>query len=112
MSGDPSGAPAWVRDIARVGAGPGWFEPDGVVWRVHGDLSTLVGGVAALLGQAGRIENKEFLAAALTMHSVEGRHAATIAELLGENPAPQGPYAKPVFAADVINQLQSLTAPG
>jgi uncharacterized protein (DUF2236 family) len=52
VSGDPTGAPAWVRDIARVGTGPGWFEPDGVVWRVHGDLSTLVGGVAALLGQA------------------------------------------------------------
>jgi uncharacterized protein (DUF2236 family) len=51
VSGDPTGAPAWVRDIARVGSGPGWFEPDGVVWRVHGDLSTLVGGVAALLGQ-------------------------------------------------------------
>lgn len=52
VSGDPSGAPAWVRSIASVGDGPGWFEPDGVVWRVHGDLSTLVGGVAALLGQA------------------------------------------------------------
>ena len=52
VSGDPTGAPDWVRDIARVGTGPGWFEPDGVVWRVHGDLSTLVGGVAALLGQA------------------------------------------------------------
>ncbi len=52
VSGDPSGAPPWVRDIARVGTGSGWFEPDGVVWRVHGDLSTLVGGVAALLGQA------------------------------------------------------------
>src|SRR4051812_36858229 len=51
VSGDPTGAPEWVRDIARVGAGPGWFEPDGIVWRVHGDLSTLVGGVAALLGQ-------------------------------------------------------------
>ncbi|UOY02023.1 oxygenase MpaB family protein [Blastococcus sp. PRF04-17] len=51
VSGDPSGAPDWVRDIARVGTGPGWFEPDGVVWRVHGDLSTLIGGVAALLGQ-------------------------------------------------------------
>jgi uncharacterized protein (DUF2236 family) len=51
VSGDPTGAPEWVRDIARVGTGPGWFEPDGVVWRVHGDLSTLVGGVAALLGQ-------------------------------------------------------------
>ncbi len=51
VSGDPTGAPDWVRDIASVGEGPGWFEPDGVVWRVHGDLSTLVGGVAALLGQ-------------------------------------------------------------
>jgi uncharacterized protein (DUF2236 family) len=51
VSGDPTGAPEWVRDIARVGAGPGWFEPEGIVWRVHGDLSTLVGGVAALLGQ-------------------------------------------------------------
>ncbi|MFC5379414.1 oxygenase MpaB family protein [Aquipuribacter nitratireducens] len=52
VSGDPTGAPSWVRDIALVGDGPGWFEPDGVVWRVHGDLATLVGGVTALLGQA------------------------------------------------------------
>ena len=51
VSGDPTGAPDWVRDIGRVGEGEGWFAPDGVVWRVHGDLSTLVGGVAALLGQ-------------------------------------------------------------
>ena len=51
VSGDPTGAPDWVRDIARVGEGPGWFEPGGVVWHVHGDLSTLVGGVGALLGQ-------------------------------------------------------------
>ena len=51
VSGDPTGAPDWVRDIASVGEGPGWFPPDGVVWRVHGDLSTLVGGVGALLGQ-------------------------------------------------------------
>jgi uncharacterized protein (DUF2236 family) len=51
VSGDRTGAPQWVRDIATVGEGPGWYEPDGVVWRVHGDLSTLVGGVCALLGQ-------------------------------------------------------------
>ncbi len=51
VSGDPTGAPDWVREIATVGAGPGWFEPGGVVWHVHGDLSTLVGGVGALLGQ-------------------------------------------------------------
>jgi uncharacterized protein (DUF2236 family) len=52
VSGDPSGTPRWVRDIGQVGSGRGWFEPDGVVWRVHGDLSTLVGGVTALAGQA------------------------------------------------------------
>ena len=52
VSGDATGAPDWVRDIASVGTGAGWFEPDGVVWRVHGDLSTLAGGVAALLSQA------------------------------------------------------------
>lgn len=51
VSGDPTGAPDWVREIGTVGEGDGWFDPDGVVWRVHGDLSTLVGGVAALLGQ-------------------------------------------------------------
>ena len=51
VSGDPTGAPDWVREIASVGDGPGWFEPGGVVWRVHGDLATLVGGVGALLGQ-------------------------------------------------------------
>ncbi|WP_432572438.1 oxygenase MpaB family protein [Kineococcus sp. SYSU DK005] len=51
VSGDPTGAPGWVREIASVGEGPGWFEPDGVVWRVHGDLSTLAGGVVALLAQ-------------------------------------------------------------
>lgn len=52
VSGDATGAPDWVRGIASVGSGAGWFEPDGVVWRVHGDLSTLAGGVAALLAQA------------------------------------------------------------
>jgi len=51
VSGDPTGAPDWVREIATVGQGPGWFEPGGVVWTVHGDLATLVGGVGALLGQ-------------------------------------------------------------
>ena len=51
VSGDPTGAPDWVRDIATMGTGDGWFDPDGVVWRVHGDLSTLCGGVVALLGQ-------------------------------------------------------------
>jgi hypothetical protein len=69
-------------------------------------------GAAALLGQVGRIQDKEFLAVAFTMHSVEGRHVAAVNELLGEDPAPDGAFAKPVFAADVINQLHNLTASG
>ena len=35
-------------------------------------------GAAAYLGQAGRIQSKEILAAALSIHSVEARHAAAL----------------------------------
>ncbi|WP_432487495.1 oxygenase MpaB family protein [Kineococcus sp. SYSU DK018] len=52
VAGDPTGAPRWVRDVALVGGRDGWFDPHGVVWAVHGGLSTLVGGLVALLGQA------------------------------------------------------------
>ncbi|WP_432494543.1 oxygenase MpaB family protein [Kineococcus gypseus] len=74
VSGDPTGAPPWVRDIALVGEGPGWFEPDGVVWRVHGDLSTLVGGVVALLGQ--------------------GAHPLALAGVQGHSTYRQDPWAR------------------
>lgn len=50
VSGSPDGAPPWVRLMAEDG--PGLFEPDSAVWEVHGSLSTLVGGVRALLLQA------------------------------------------------------------
>ncbi|WP_432570587.1 oxygenase MpaB family protein [Kineococcus sp. SYSU DK005] len=52
VAGDPTGAPGWVREIAVVGGREGWFDPSGVVWAVHGGLTTLVGGLVALLGQA------------------------------------------------------------
>jgi rubrerythrin len=74
------------------------------------DLESL--GVAAYLGQADRISDKELLAAALAIHTVEGRHTAAIATLLGQDPTPQGAFAQPAFASDVGNQLHSLTAPG
>jgi rubrerythrin len=68
-------------------------------------------GAAAYLAQADRIADKELLAVALSIHSVEGRHAAALATLQHQSPAPEA-FAQPAYAADVLNQLHSLTAPG
>ena len=51
VSGDPTGAPEWVRDL-RHGSDEGYFGPQSAAWAVHGALPTLVGGIRALLLQA------------------------------------------------------------
>lgn len=51
VSGSPDGKPDWVKFIAS-GSGPGLFGPESAVWEVHGSVSTLVGGIRALLLQA------------------------------------------------------------
>lgn len=51
VSGDPSGAPAWAQQMA-IGHDIGLFGPGSAVWHVHGSISTLVGGIRALLMQA------------------------------------------------------------
>lgn len=51
VSGDPTGAPDWVKQIAQ-GSNVGYFGPGSAPWAVHGSLPTLVGGVRALLMQA------------------------------------------------------------
>lgn len=51
VSGDPSGTPEWALQMS-VGDDYGFYGPDSDVWKVHGSLSTLVGGVRALLMQA------------------------------------------------------------
>ena len=63
-------------------------------------------GAAAYLGQAARIQSPEVLAAALSIHSVEGRHAAALNTLLGKTPVPDGPFAKPASAGMVLNAVQ------
>lgn len=63
-------------------------------------------GSAALLGQAGRIESKELLAAALSIHSVEARHAAALAIAAGSSPAPNGAFGQPQTAFNVIQAIQ------
>jgi rubrerythrin len=62
-------------------------------------------GAAAYLGQAANIESPAVLASALAIHSVEGRHAATLNTLLGESITPDGAFAKP---ADVQTVLESV----
>jgi hypothetical protein len=59
-------------------------------------------GAAAYLGQAPRIQSKEILAAALAIHTVEGRHAATLNALLHKSPTPDGAFAKPMSMAQVL----------
>jgi uncharacterized protein (DUF2236 family) len=51
VSGDPSGEPVWAQQMA-IGNDAGLFGPESVVWQVHGCISTLVGGIRALLMQA------------------------------------------------------------
>src|SRR3569623_520414 len=47
-------------------------------------------GAAAYLGLAAAIESPDVLAAALSIHSVEGRHAAVLNVLTGQKPTPDG----------------------
>jgi rubrerythrin len=63
-------------------------------------------GAAAYLGQAANIESPEVLAAALSIHSVEGRHAATLNTLLGESITPDGAFAVPADAKTVLTAVE------
>ncbi len=63
-------------------------------------------GAAAYLGQAGRIKSKEILAAALSIHTVEARHASALNVLLGKSPTPDGAFSKPASMAEVLPQVK------
>jgi len=59
-------------------------------------------GAAAYLGQAGNIQSKQVLAAALSIHSVEARHAATLGTLVKKSVTPDGAFAKPADIPTVL----------
>lgn len=75
-------------------------------------------GAAAYLGQAPRlIDNDALLTAAVSIHNVEGQHAAVLADLIGEPPSPAFAEAKsmeqvlqvvrPLLQADMPTQMPS-----
>ncbi|MFZ1994641.1 MAG: ferritin-like domain-containing protein [Solirubrobacteraceae bacterium] len=67
-------------------------------------------GASAYLGQAGLIKSKEILAAALSIHSIEARHAATLNLLLKKSPTPDGAFAKPMSMAQVLAVVKPFIA--
>lgn len=64
-------------------------------------------GAGAYLGELERVQSKEVLALALSIHSVEGRHAAAIERALGHSVTPDGPFAVPIRPVDVQTQVQT-----
>jgi len=63
-------------------------------------------GAAAYLGQAGRIKSKEILAAALSIHTVEARHAAVLNSVVGKSIVPDGAFAKPAAMPEVLKAVK------
>lgn len=59
-------------------------------------------GAAAYLAQAPRIMNLDVLAAALSIHSVEARHAAALNAALDVSVTPDGAFGKPADMATVL----------
>ena len=95
--------------VARRQAGPGTenripAESAKSVLELAGTVENL--GAAAYLGQAGNIKSPEVLAAALAIHSVEGRHAAALNTLLGQSITPDGAFAKPATAKTVLKSVE------
>ena len=67
-------------------------------------------GAAAYLGQAANIESKDILAAALAIHTVEARHAATLNTVLKMSPTPDGGFGKPMSMDQVLAAVKPFIA--
>jgi hypothetical protein len=72
-------------------------------------------GAAAYLGQAPRIENSRLLETALTIHSVEARHAAALNDYAGfefqsgdelKGSVPNGAFGRPMTREEVLTEAE------
>jgi hypothetical protein len=67
-------------------------------------------GASAYLGQAGNIQSPEVLAAALSIHSVEARHASTLGTLVKKPVTPNGAFAIPADMSTVLAAVKPFLA--
>jgi hypothetical protein len=67
-------------------------------------------GAAAYLGQAPLIQSKEVLAAALSIHTIEARHAATLNLLTKKSPTPNGAFGSPATMQQVLAAVKPFIA--
>jgi rubrerythrin len=75
-------------------------------------------GAAAYLGQAAQIHDKQILAEALSIHTVEARHAAALNSLAGKGfrggalvgSLPDGAFAKPMGMNEVLKAVRPFIA--
>ncbi len=67
-------------------------------------------GAAAYLGAAPMIKSPDVLAAALSIHSVEARHAAALNTVVGKSIVPDGAFAKPADMKTVLAAVKPFIA--
>jgi Ferritin-like domain len=94
LGGTPAPIPKTQFDLTDAAA----------VLQTAADVENL--GAAAYLGQAAAIESPAVLAAALSIHSVEARHAATLNTLTDQIITPDGAFAVPADAQTVLDSVQ------
>jgi len=63
-------------------------------------------GAAAYLGQANKVRSNAILADALSIHTVEARHAAAIADVTGATYLPDGAFATPLEPPQVMARIR------
>jgi len=81
--------------------------PDAILARAA-DIENL--GAAAYLGQAAKIQNDEILAAALSIHAIEARHAAVLNRRVGRSFVPDGALGVPMTSDEVLARVSEFLA--
>ena len=108
---------ALIEEIGKRGGKPAAlpqttfsFKTESEALETASELENL--GAAAYLGQLPSIQSESALKAVLSIHSVEGRHAAALNDLTGKPQTPDGAFAKPATVAAVMEAIDPYLSSG